>query len=703
MHNLYVVLFFVVPQFVPAQTYFARFYTFPDGSGNTIRDIQLSGDSMLFRMNSADSNPTTVETRMATMLVNSNQFSEDVYLPNVEAGTSLVKDGGYYLLPSEDKNGLKHITLTRLDENFSFIDSVHLKLADGPNYYFVGKAILYNDQYIVTGTVQNSIGYAFSRTVIFILNKDLTLHDTRIIEPVRQFIRPLDLAINPVDGRLYISLIFDNFHPQDSTLVPALQYQKVVTLDSNFHLEDFWASDEYISSASAAAPIAFSETGTMYSFYTYSTFDHVVAVDPSGQISWKNPLDSFMVVGPTTLWLTTRDFSIQDISVASNGDILVAGSVVDTKYNIGWSSFLARLRPDGEIKWARIYRSNNRYSVQNYGYASGFTRVLELPGGSIVAGGAVLVFDPVLAPGVPPKQEAWLLRTDSNGCISPACGYIQDAVQKSNYFPIVHPDNEWTVEHHELFLTSRRKYRFSPDSVLMNGKYFYELTYDDSFLGSNATGRYYREENGIVYRSNGAVAFDLNLGAGDTLPSNQGANQGARTVLAVGTVIYADSLPRKTMTVHCAADTTAPPLTVVEGMGDLEDFFRSEVLCINPLDGPEDYLLCYSVDGEVVYMKPGENCDLSATTIPGKRKPVAVYPNPVVGQLYIDIPIDAAGPAYQVLIYNALGGLLLDQNCFVAGGLLSVDVSGLYPGSYWGVVRCEDGKMLPFMFVRIKD
>lgn len=265
---------------------------------------------------------------------------------------------------------------------------------------------------------------------------------------------------------------------------------------------------------------------------------------------------------------------------------------------------------------------------------------------------------------------------------------------------IVNPANEWTVDHHELFLHSRRKYRFSPDTVLINGNYHLELTYDDSFLGQKATGRYYREENGIVYTSDGAVVYNLNLGAGDTLPSFH-PNQGTRTVVSVGTVSLNDNISRKTMAVRCATDSF-DTVTVVEGMGDLEDFFRSAVQCINPLDGPSDLILCFTVNGEIVFLKPGETCDLSSTTNPAGRV-VAVYPNPVFDRLYIDLPDEASHQTYRVRIYNALGKCLLSQNTPVVNGLLSVGVPDLNGGRFWGVLHNDDGKIYNFTFLITKD
>ncbi|MCW5922882.1 MAG: T9SS type A sorting domain-containing protein [Saprospiraceae bacterium] len=332
-----------------------------------------------------------------------------------------------------------------------------------------------------------------------------------------------------------------------------------------------------------------------------------------------------------------------------------------------------------------------------------FARVLELPGGSVATAGEALMSDPITELSMNRSQKAWPLQAGSNDCVSPVSGYFRDVVQNSDYLPIVSPSNEWTVKHYELFLISRRKYRFSPDSVLINGKHHYELTYTDSFYGFKATGRYYREENGIVYTSAGEVVYNLNLGTNDTLPSNQSANQGARTVLALGTAIFDDSLPRKTMTVQCATDPTAPPVTVVEGIGDMQIFFHSEVQCINPLDGPSDYIVCYSVNGEIVYMKPDENCDLSSTTLPEKRALASVFPNPTADWLYIDIPVNVTEPTYQVRIYSALGACTFSPKQSTADGLLLIDVSGLNPGSYWGVVWGNDGKAFPFMFVKKND
>jgi len=698
MRTHLVFLLFFSAQLAYAQPYFARFYTFPDGSQNSIEFLQVTGDTLLFRMNSADADPGTLETRVATMQLNSTEFNQNIYLPKVEAGSSMLKDGSFYLLPSEDRSGGKHITLNRLDENFSFVDSVHLKLADKPYNYFVRKIILYNDKYIVTGTAQNTTGFAFSRTVIFILNKDLTLHDTRIIEPVRQVIKPIDFAINPIDGKLYLPLVYDNFDPQDSTFVPAPRFERVIAIDSSFVVSDFWHSDEYLTSESFA-PIAFSPTGTLYTFCPHPAgYDNMFAVDASGQEIWKSPLDSSMVAGSTIVWLTGRSYNITDIVVASNGDILAAGYVEEVKYNIGRSSFLARLRPDGTIKWTRIYRSNNLFSAQGFGYASILSQVVELPNGDIIAGGYVLVFDE-FAPNPLPRVEAWLLHADSNGCISPACGYIQDAVQKLNYLPVVRPDNEWTVAYSDGFTNSRRKYRFSPDTVLINGQYHYELTYDDSFFGYKSTGRYYREENGIVHTSAGEVVYNLNLGTTDTLPSNQGANQGTRVVVSVGTAIYNDGIPRKTMRVQCVNDSL-DAVTVVEGIGNLEEFFRSEVQCINPLDGPSNYILCYSVGGEIVYMKPGESCDLSSTNFPGNPKRIAVYPNPASDWLYINCPAEGNPGCYYIQVYNTLGMVVMTSRVPVVGDLLSVEIAGLPSGSYWGAIRDEDGHIYPFSFIR---
>jgi hypothetical protein len=175
---LFIAVFYT--HLVFAQPYFARFYQFQDESENSIRNINLSGDSLLFRLYSTV-NSNTKGTRVVSMPVNTTVMNEDIFLPNVGFGHSTFKDGDSHYLPSNDKHGLKFITLYRYNENFLLKDSIDLKLPGEAYNYYVSKATLFNEKYIVTGTAQNSSGYAFGKTVIFIVNKDLTLYDTLVI------------------------------------------------------------------------------------------------------------------------------------------------------------------------------------------------------------------------------------------------------------------------------------------------------------------------------------------------------------------------------------------------------------------------------------------------------------------------------------------------------------------------------------------
>lgn len=246
---------------------------------------------------------------------------------------------------------------------------------------------------------------------------------------------------------------------------------------------------------------------------------------------------------------------------------------------------------------------------------------------------------------------------------------------------------------------TRRKYRFSPDSVWFGDGYYYELKYVDNFYGAHSTNEFFREENGKVYQFNGPQLYDLDLGPGDTLPSFV-PEQGTRTVASVGTVVLDDGLPRKSMTMVCASDSFAPPVTVVEGMGDLESFFYSKWHCVNPFDGPSNDLLCFSVNGQIVYKVPGETCELTSTSQP-VRPVVNVYPNPASDLMHIEMPMDQPEPVYQVRIYNLLGSCLSNQSIRSDGRLLPVDVSASPPGSYWGVVHDDGGTTFSFGFVKL--
>lgn len=702
MRYFHLLLFLLSVQLLPAQARFARFYKLPDGTSNSINSIGLQDTSLLIRMNVSDAaDPLRLKTRLVNLPFNTNQFDDNFVLPEIEAGNSVFKDGDFYFFPAVEGSGNQYLTLHKLDKSFVWLDSINLKLPGNDLYYFSGQATLFKDKYVVCGSSQNKNGYPFGQTVVFIVNKDFTLFKTLIIPQVRQLIVPRDLAISPLDGRLYLSLVYDNFFPNDSTFVPAPVCQKIVSLNDAFEFENFWNSGEFINGngISERAPIAFSPEGNLYSYYDVNGLDYITAIDPNGQTIWKTPLDSFAIFGPTVLWFKSRPFSIQDIAVGANGDVIAAGLVEDTKDNIGRSSFIVRMSPQGVKKWIKIYRSNNFFSFQKFGYGSAFQNVVELPNGDIVAGGSVLLFDEFM-PNSIPEIAPWLVHADSNGCISPACNPIQDAVQKSTWLPIVSPANEWTVAHYEPFLSSRRKYRFSSDSVLLGGQYYRELKYEDSFLGAQSSGRFYREAQGVVTRYNGPVVYNLNLGASDTLPAIDAPNYFTRAVASVGTVIYSDGIPRKTMQVYCAADSTAPLHTVVEGMGNLEEFFFSEIQCINPLDGPTDLLECFRVNGETLYLKPGASCELSATEGPEQLPRAAVFPNPAAELLNITLPQRHTAAAYRVLIYHASGQLALDQTLMPVADALQVPVSALSPGAYYGQLRRANGESRVFAFVR---
>lgn len=157
------------------------------------------------------------------------------------------------------------------------------------------------------------------------------------------------------------------------------------------------------------------------------------------------------------------------------------------------------------------------------------------------------------------------------------------------------------------------------------------------------------------------------------------------------------------MTVQCAQDPLVPPVTVVEGIGDLEDFFHSQLLCINPLDGPSDTVLCYSVNGLIVYQKQGESCDLVSTTGPDEGTLASVYPNPATGTLYVKMPAAVTESSYQVRMYSSIGNCMIHTAADCHEGLLTLEVSQLQTGNYWGLVQGRDGKYWPFKFEKIGE
>lgn len=95
--------------------------------------------------------------------------------------------------------------------------------------------------------------------------------------------------------------------------------------------------------------------------------------------------------------------------VLSTGDLIFSGrcrEAVGVNQYMGW---LCKTDHDGNIKWENYYKQNDS-SDDNY-----LTEVKEMPDGGLIAIG--ICRDSLTYP----NGGAWIIRTDSNGCLVPGC------------------------------------------------------------------------------------------------------------------------------------------------------------------------------------------------------------------------------------------------------------------------------------------
>lgn len=143
----------------------------------------------------------------------------------------------------------------------------------------------------------------------------------------------------------------------------------------------------------------------------------------------------------------TRLYTISDMLVAQNGDILLSGSVDFTGYTpkaiSGNHAFIARVAPNGKEQWIRYY--NIAYPPKDTAKIGYFKRayimqIKELPGGDIMGAGFFKTYF---------KQvrgrsytENWLLRVGPNGCLTDEdCGrelILLDTKKVPLRYPEVH-------------------------------------------------------------------------------------------------------------------------------------------------------------------------------------------------------------------------------------------------------------------------
>ncbi len=151
------------------------------------------------------------------------------------------------------------------------------------------------------------------------------------------------------------------------------------------------------------------ETGE---FWSYSGPDTWFKLDANGQIEWQKIDDQ-----------ETKMRNFTSTFIAQNGDLIGCGNGQDSPYDTiqepdRYYAHIARIKPDGELRWERRI-----YEKKDGGYWADLYHGAEMANGDLIFTG--LVWDTIQTPQNPSWDDLWLLKLDSNGCLTPGCDYNQ--------------------------------------------------------------------------------------------------------------------------------------------------------------------------------------------------------------------------------------------------------------------------------------
>lgn len=134
-------------------------------------------------------------------------------------------------------------------------------------------------------------------------------------------------------------------------------------------------------------------------------------LDANGQIEWQKVVDPYEYRNFTTNF------------IAQNGDMIGCGIGADAPYDTIdepdlYYGYVARIKPNGEPRWERRF-----FERKDGGYYPLLYHGAELENGDLIFTG--FVWDTIQTPQNPSWDDLWLLKLDSNGCLTPGCDYKQ--------------------------------------------------------------------------------------------------------------------------------------------------------------------------------------------------------------------------------------------------------------------------------------
>ena len=290
-------------------------------------------------------------------------------------------------------------------------------------------------------------------------------------------IRSVNIA-EDISTRTIISrgLIKNDCHDLQSTINGNLVYansfksngdsgQQIMVLDSSFSKVDSIEFDNTIQDRSGVLRILASSSGHIYCMTNNHPFGS--RFPAHGHINkFTRNLDTleWSVKLPFNNLINERRYLIHDFYEAQNGDILASGRAWDSspsalldQVNNGFNGFLARLSPDGEIKFLRVYKlphlSGDLLPEKDFGiyHETSLWNIHELEDGRIVLGG-IATYNSLQLSVILPNDEVlsypWMLVVQNDGClVDEECQevIVVDGI-KNDGLPIFPLGTRWTYD-----------------------------------------------------------------------------------------------------------------------------------------------------------------------------------------------------------------------------------------------------------------
>ncbi len=704
MKNLFTLLILLSVTAAQTQTRFSRSFDPFGGIHEFLTDMRLKDDTLLMRGASLCAGLDKFCTVVGKYNTGNDSFVQIIQQEDIQIGPDLLFTPNGYLLPSEERLQGKNIGLSTLDANLGYLNSSSLNIPDDRYHsYTIKTSIEFNNRYVVGAQAldsQDQITVSGNpvdkeKAILFILNPDLTTDTVLLLSPGPGLTLKIeDMAVG-ADSILYIS-----FYNRYQTGPNAFPQRKIIRgYDQNFNQVFNWVGPDFELNESQTS-LATDPQGTLYLSYYRDFRTHFYALNANGTTKWVCTLDNFNGQGA---------LNITDLFIAQNGDLVGAGIATAAASGIGQTGYIVRIGASGNIKWSRVIRMNKGLdpALSTYGFRAWLHSIRELPHGDLMAAGQIFSWQDDPDTGGAYNQDIWLVRIDSTGCLWDDCPFIQDVIAKKEWLPLVSSENEWVVDYLLPPLPVEiRRYRFSQDSVLLDGRFYRELIFSKNMTSGPwlQTGQFFREKNGVVYKleplTNPAerLLYNFNLGIGDELLPNPDIGQADRKITAVGTTALADGIARKTLWLTsdaCNSDT----LQWIEGMGDMGMLFETERFCSLP-SGVNSAIRCFSTSGQMLYLRPGlPGCYSSSVSGRPPVEMLQVYPNPTTGNLFIYLK--QVGHIRSVRLSSFLGEPAVEIDWTETEQGIRLNTKALRPGWYAGIIQMQDGRTQSFKFAKI--